>query len=348
MLWEKKNFSWNPAWSVANAGVTDLRNQVACIAAEVYGYPCEKLWMIGVTGTNGKTSVSYWLAQCLSEFGKKTALVGTLGSGVYAELSPSINTTPDAIELQEQLAAFAQIGVGALAMEVSSHALAQGRVNGVKFDVVLLTNVSRDHLDYHGDMDSYVRAKARLFAMPEIEHAVLNVDDPVGALWAEQLSARGDRVVGYGFAAPIGGAFPVLRASDVRLGAEAIEFALDSPWGKGQVRAPVVGRFNALNLLAVLGGLLESGVSIARALELLEHIEPVCGRMQRLGGGDVPLVLVDYAHTPDALEKALQAARERVAPGRQLVCVFGCGGGRDRGKRPLMGSIAARRPIASW
>ena len=342
VLWEQENFRWNGDWQVANLGVARLRDHVGEIASALYGHPSEHLWMLGVTGTNGKTSVSQWLAQCLNANARKTAIIGTLGNGFLESLLPTINTTPDAIELQEYLATYRDKGADTIAMEVSSHGLAQGRVNGVLFDVALFTNLTRDHLDFHGDMASYGEAKARLFAMPGLKHAVVNLDEPFGMALIEKLRSTRVQIIGYAIDQRADFDFPVLRARDLEFSALGLAFEVDSPWGNGVVAAPVFGRFNAYNVLAVLGGLLASDISFAAAVKAIAGITPVPGRMQRLGGGDLPLVLIDYAHTPDALEKTLGAARELVAAAGRLVCVFGCGGNRDPGKRPMMGAIAER------
>jgi UDP-N-acetylmuramoyl-L-alanyl-D-glutamate--2,6-diaminopimelate ligase len=342
VLWERENFRWNADWKVANLGIAQLRDHVGEIASAVYGHPSEQLWMLGVTGTNGKTSVSQWLAQCLNMQQRKTAVLGTLGNGFLDALAPAINTTPDAIELQEYLAAYRDGGADGVAMEVSSHGLAQGRVNGVLFDVAVFTNLSRDHLDYHGDMASYGEAKAKLFAMPGLKYAVINLDDPFGLALTGRLRATNVQTVGYTMEQRDDFGMPTLRAKDLEFSDQGLAFELQSPWGNGVVRAPVFGRFNAYNVLAVLGALFASEIDFAAALKAIGDIRPVAGRMQRLGGGDRALVLVDYAHTPDALEKTLGAAREMVAASGQLICVFGCGGNRDAGKRPIMGAIAER------
>lgn len=341
VLWERKNFRWHPDWKIANVGVDQLRDHVGEIASAVYGHPSERLWMLGVTGTNGKTSVSHWLAQCLSACGKQTAVMGTLGNGFLDALEPAVNTTPDAIELQESLATYCDQGAHGVAMEVSSHGLAQCRVNGVRFDVVLFTNLSRDHLDYHGDMQSYAAAKAKLFDRSGLSYAVVNLDDPFGRTLAEKLDANKVPAIGYAIGADRAPISTTLQAHDLQFSGEGLAFEVSSTWGSGIVKAPVFGRFNAYNVLAVLGGLIASNVEFDVALEQIAHLKPVPGRMQRLGGGQQPLILVDYAHTPDALEKTLIAARELAAAGK-LVCVFGCGGNRDKGKRPAMGEIAER------
>lgn len=342
VLWERENFGWNEDWQVANLGVAQLRQHVGKIASAVYGHPSEHLWMMGVTGTNGKTSVSHWLAQCLNTNQRNTAMLGTLGNGFLDSLQQTLNTTPDAIELQEYLAAYREQGADTVAMEVSSHGLAQGRVNGVLFDVALFTNLSRDHLDYHGDMANYGAAKARLFSMPGLKHAVINLDDAFGMSLVGGKRNSADQTLGYAIDQNGNFGFPVLRAMDLELSAEGLAFEVSSPWGNGAVAAPVFGRFNAYNVLAVLGGLLVSDVNFVAAVKAIAGIHAVPGRMQRLGGGDLPMVLIDYAHTPDALEKTLNAAREMVRAKGRLVCVFGCGGNRDPGKRPMMGAIAER------
>ncbi len=332
ILWEKKGYVWDPAWALPNAGVEDLRNRVGEIASQVYDRPSESLHMIGVTGTNGKTSVAHWIAQCLTREGRKTALLGTLGNGFPGSLNPSANTTPDAIELQQALAHYLQDGAEACAMEVSSHGLDQGRAVGCQFNVGVLTNLSRDHLDYHGTMDAYAAAKARLFNWPGLNTAVLNLDDDFG----RQLEAeiKGLSIAGYGFerGAVIGELLQADRSG--------LRMTIRSDWGQAELQTPVVGRFNASNVLAVLTTLLVSDVPLTQACELLSRIVPPPGRMQTLGGGPQPLVVVDYAHTPDALEKVLASLRRIFTQGR-LICVFGCGGNRDKGKRPLMGRVAS-------
>ncbi len=341
VLWERANFKWQTDWRIANIGVDQLRDHVGDIASAVYGHPSEKLWMLGVTGTNGKTSVSHWLAQCLAANGKATAVLGTLGNGFLDALELAVNTTPDAIELQEKLAAYRDRGAESVAMEVSSHGLAQGRVNGILFDVALFTNLSRDHLDYHGNMESYGAAKAKLFDMPGLRYGIVNLDDAFGQSLAARLEKNKVPAIGYSMNGVASNGVPVLHAKGLHISADGLQFETRSVWGEGVVTAPVFGRFNAYNVLAVLGGLIASNIPFETAVELIKNILPVSGRMQRLGGGQRPLVLIDYAHTPDALEKALIAARELAING-QLICVFGCGGNRDKGKRPVMGEIAQR------
>ncbi len=342
VLWERAGFEWDERWEVPNLGVQDLRAKISEIAGHVFGNPSQSLWMAGVTGTNGKTSVSQWIGSALDGLGRRSAVVGTLGNGLVGERTEAKNTTPDAIVLQRLLADYLRRGARNVAMEVSSHGLDQDRVAGVKFDAAIFTNLTRDHLDYHGTMEAYAEAKYRLFSARGLAHSVINVDDEWGATFAERLS--GD-VITYGQARGTrheAREQPRIAASKINLSEAGVRFHVDSQWGSGEVSAPVLGAFNVSNLLAVMGALIAAGVTFDQARRALGALEPVPGRLQRVGGGAAPLVVVDYAHTPDALEKALEALRPTVAAGHRLVCVFGCGGDRDPGKRPLMGQAAAR------
>ena len=334
VLWERSGFDWKPEWQLPNFPVHGLRARAGYIADDFYEQPSRQLWMVGVTGTNGKTSCSQWLAQALTAIGRKTAVIGTLGNGYPGALSHAINTTPDPIMLHGLLADYHRQGAAAVAMEVSSHGLDQGRVNGVHFDVALFTNLTRDHLDYHGDMQSYAAAKRKLFDWPGLGSAVLNTDDAFGREVAVALRQQGRQVLTYG-----------LDDGDVRgvalqFDEQGLTMHVDTPYGSAEVKAALLGRFNAYNLLAVLATLLVSNVSLAQAANAIANLRPVSGRMQQLGGGNKPLVVIDYAHTPDALEKVLVALREQ-GKGR-LFCVFGCGGNRDAGKRPIMGALASQ------
>jgi UDP-N-acetylmuramoyl-L-alanyl-D-glutamate--2,6-diaminopimelate ligase len=293
--------------------------------------------MAGVTGTNGKTSVSQWIAAASNALGRRAAVIGTLGNGLVGERAEARNTTPDPIVLQRLLADYLRRGARCVAMEVSSHGLDQGRVTGIEYDCAVFTNLTRDHLDYHGTMEAYAAAKYSLFDAPGLEHAVVNADDPWGAKLAQRLEGRGLDVVTFGT-----GPAARLRARDVRLSEAGVRFTVDGDFGTGDVKARVLGAFNVSNLLAVLGTLLAQGIPFDEAVTAVARLEPVTGRLERVGGGAAPLVVIDYAHTPDALEKALAALRPTVAAGHRLVCVFGCGGDRDAGKRPLMGQVAAR------
>jgi UDP-N-acetylmuramoyl-L-alanyl-D-glutamate--2,6-diaminopimelate ligase len=339
VLWEADHYQWDPALGLPNAGVNGLKNRIGEIAAHIYGEPSRSMHMIGITGTNGKTSVAHWVAQALSQANRKTAVIGTVGNGFPGALTPALNTTPDAIELQQRLAHYKKQGATACAMEVSSHGLSQGRVNGATFNVAVLTNLSRDHLDYHGDMERYADAKARLFSWPGLEWVVLNVDDAFGQRLESE--TRPARVAGYGFqrGAVVG--------NKLRLSQAGLHLDVHTDWGNAELDVPLLGRFNAANLLAVLATLLVSGVKLDDAGKALARITPPPGRMQTLGGQAHPLVVVDYAHTPDALDKVLATLREIVSGGR-LICVFGCGGNRDKGKRPLMGQAAVQGADEVW
>ena len=344
VLWESEGFAWDRRWAVPNLGVSNLRARISEIAGCIYGNPSDALWMAGVTGTNGKTSVSQWIAAALDGLGRRSAVVGTLGNGLVGERSEARNTTPDAIVVQRLLADYLRRGARAVAMEVSSHGLDQERVGGIKYDVAVFTNLTRDHLDYHGTMEAYADAKFRLFSARGLRHAVVNVDDTWGARFAGRLGGSGLDVITFG-AATANDPRPRLRASEVSLSGAGVRFRLESEWGAGEVRSGVLGAFNVSNLLAVAGALLAAGVPFDDMLAALAALEPVPGRLERVGGGRAPLVVIDYAHTPDALEKALQALRAVLQAGardRRLLCVFGCGGDRDAGKRPLMGEVAAR------
>jgi len=315
--------------------VADLQRISGDIAHIVYGRPSERLWLAGVTGTNGKTSVSQWIAQAMNAWDCKCAVVGTLGNGFLPDLVESANTTPDAIALHRLLAGFLDQGAVACAMEVSSIGLDQGRVSGVSFDVAVFTNLTRDHLEYHGSMEAYGAAKARLFEAAGLGAAVINLDDPFGRDLAAQLRGR-VRTIGYTLE-DRGGADEVLAARNFAMTATGIAFDL----GAVHCAAPLVGRFNAANLLAVIGALLAGDEKLSDIAEVLPRLRPPPGRMQAVGGVHEPLVVVDYAHSPDALEKALATLRETAqARGGRLACVFGCGGDRDAGKRPQMGAIA--------
>jgi UDP-N-acetylmuramoyl-L-alanyl-D-glutamate--2,6-diaminopimelate ligase len=334
ILWETRGFNWNHAWKLPHLPLEDLKAKLGTIADFIYGHPSRELWMVGVTGTNGKTSCAHWIAIGLDAAGRKSAVLGTLGNGLLGSLSPASNTTPDAALLHETLAALKTAGAEVVAMEVSSHGLDQGRVNGVAFDIALFTNLSRDHLDYHRTMGAYGAAKAKLLAWPGLRVAVINADDSFGQSLIESARAKGRKVLTYGFgAADIGG-------SRLTPSSSGLAFHVETPWGKGEVETELIGAFNASNLLGVLGVLLVSGVEFGQAIEILSHADAPPGRLQRSGGGRAPLVVVDYAHTPDALEKVLTALRPAVASGGEMVCVFGCGGERDRGKRPEMGRVA--------
>ena len=351
VLWDDAPpFKWEPRWQVENRAVTGLKEAAGAIAAAWYDHPSERLAVVGITGTSGKSSCAWWLAQAFTRLGQRCAVAGTLGIGFIpqgstAELRETGMTTPDAIELQANLAHLVESGARALAMEVSSIGLSEGRVNGMKFDVALFTNLTRDHLDYHGTMEAYEAAKAQLFVWPRLSGAVLNVDDPCGARLAVVAARHAAVVLRYSAS---GAAQADLRATDVAVTADGMRFCLHGAFGERTVRTTMIGAYNLENLLGVLGVLLVAGHEVDAVIAAIDALVPAPGRLEPvLPAGQardaVPLVLVDYAHKPDALDKVLAACRPlAVARGGRLVVVFGCGGDRDAGKRPLMGAIAAR------
>ncbi|MBL7251786.1 UDP-N-acetylmuramoyl-L-alanyl-D-glutamate--2,6-diaminopimelate ligase [Alloalcanivorax marinus] len=317
---------------VARIVVPDLRRQVGDLAARFYGQPGRQLKVIGVTGTNGKTSITWFLRDALDALGYHCGLMGTLGLGLKGEEITTGHTTPDPITLQRGLRELCDAGADIVAMEVSSHALDQHRLGDTPVWAAVFSNLSRDHLDYHGDMDSYLLAKVALFTRPDLREAVINGDDPSAPVLLSRLN-DGVRCIIFGAQA---GATVRCVASqpheagvDLRLtvGGEAIN-----------VSVPLFGAFNRSNLMAVAGVLHGLGVEPERLITALNAITPVPGRMQPVREPGKPTVIVDYAHTPDGLEKALAAVREHF-PGR-LHCVVGCGGDRDTGKRPLMAAVA--------
>jgi len=322
------------AHSAELVAIKGLAGQLSAIAGRFYGEPSRGLQLIGITGTNGKTSVSQLLAQALDLLGSRCGIVGTLGNGFYNALAQGYHTTPDPIGVQATLADLQLAGARAVAMEVSSHGLHQGRVAALDFDVAVFTNLSRDHLDYHGDMQAYGEAKAALFAWDSLRCRVINLDDAFG----RELAARehGSRLIGYS----LSDSAAYLYCRDAQFDEQGVRATLVTPRGEGRLRSSLLGRFNLSNLLAVVGSLLGMDYPLDEILQVLPRLQGPVGRMQRLGGAGKPLVVVDYAHTPDALEKVLEALRPHVQ-GR-LLCLFGCGGDRDSGKRPLMAAVAER------
>ncbi len=345
VLWEAENFEWNNAWNVANLPIAALRQRAGEIAAAVYGAPSQKLAVIGITGTNGKTSCSQWIANALNLLHNKTAVIGTLGNGFPDDLQPTLNTTPEAITVQGLLADYVRENAQTVVMEVSSHALAEGRVNGVQFDTALLTNLTRDHLDFHGDMANYAAAKRKLFQDKKLRVAVLNLDDETGCLWLKTLNNQDVMLVGYGLSATaqhtakqLGIRF--VLADSLKMTAQGMRLSIHSSWGSATLDSALIGRFNAANMLGSLAVLLTLDINLNDAVQALAQQPAVLGRMQTLHSPGKPTVVIDFAHTPDALEKVLQSLREVTASSGKVHCVFGCGGDRDAGKRPMMGKVA--------
>jgi UDP-N-acetylmuramoyl-L-alanyl-D-glutamate--2,6-diaminopimelate ligase len=319
--------------------VPNLSAQVSGIAGRFYGDPSRHLQVIGVTGTNGKTSCTHFLARALAP-DIRCGVIGTLGNGFPEDLEEGTHTTPDPVRLQALLSNLLARGAGAVAMEVSSHALDQYRAAAIRFHTAVLTNLSRDHLDYHETMAHYAESKKRLYRMPGLACAVLNTDDPLGIELAGELPSD-QPLIGYGTREPVRYADRLkgyVRASHIMSAPSGMRIRIAGTWGTGEFRTPLLGRFNASNLLAVLAILLQRQYPLEDAMRRISRLRTVPGRMERIGGDGLPLAVIDYAHTPDALEHVLTALRDH-AKGR-LICVFGCGGDRDRGKRPEMGGIA--------
>jgi UDP-N-acetylmuramoyl-L-alanyl-D-glutamate--2,6-diaminopimelate ligase len=324
--------------------VENLRRRYSFLVEASAGRPSSAMRLIGVTGTNGKTSTAMWIAQALDLLGEPCGVIGTLGAGQVNDLKDVGNTTPDAAVVASSLNKFLRAGCKATAMEVSSHALEQYRVDGFAFQVGIFTNLTRDHLDYHGTMEAYASAKARLFGFATLRWAIINADDLAGERMAQ--AAYGD-VVRY---SPSGNArLASVAVTSSRCTRDGIELTVNTPRGEVHAHVPVLGTFNIANITAVIACLSALGYEAPAISRAVGQLTPVPGRMQRVTerGARSPLVVVDYAHTPDALEKALATLRQLAGEG-SLHVVFGCGGNRDAGKRPIMGGIAARAADHVW
>ncbi|MBS4050559.1 MAG: UDP-N-acetylmuramoyl-L-alanyl-D-glutamate--2,6-diaminopimelate ligase [Methylomonas sp.] len=311
--------------------IPNLSRHLGEIAARFYDRPSQSIDVIGITGTNGKTTCSQLLAQALKDCG----VIGTLGWGRVDRLQPTINTTPDALDVQRMLRLLAEEGQKTVAMEVSSHGLEQGRVNAVEFKGAVFTNLSRDHLDYHGNMEAYLQAKLSLFKNPALAFAVVNLDDASSQAVLETLHKNVKRWVFSTSGRQTAGA-ECLTAGRVEHSANGIDFEVHWAGKTAHATTSVMGAFNLQNVMTVLCVLLALGWPFETAVAQLSRLKAVTGRMESFGGAGKPCVIVDYAHTPDALEKVLLAAKNK----GELWTVFGCGGDRDKGKRPLMGRIA--------
>jgi UDP-N-acetylmuramoyl-L-alanyl-D-glutamate--2,6-diaminopimelate ligase len=327
--------------AVFTAPVAGLKQLVGRIADRFFGWPSSHLRVVGITGTNGKTTCAYLLAQCLARLKFEAAYLGTIGWGRIGALQEPSHTTPDVVNVHRCLAKMRALGVRDVAMEVSSHALDQGRVDAVRFHSAALTNLTRDHLDYHPSMQAYGAAKARLFEFADLQHLIINIGDAFGRELAHRCAGRAPLTavwVGSGGSGWL--ADRSLHADDVVLDLHGISMALDGSFGKCRVTTRLLGRFNAENSVIVLACLAALGVPLADAAAALAECTPPPGRMEVIEAASAgrPLAVIDYAHTPDALAKALSALREHCRG--DLWCVFGCGGDRDPGKRPLMGAIA--------
>lgn len=308
-----------------------LRNQLGELAHRFFDAPSEQLAVIGITGTNGKTSTCQYIAQSLDFLGRRCGIIGTNGQGLWGALQQTQNTTPDVIRLHQELSRQWVQGGRYSAMEVSSHGLVQGRVDSVRYRTAVFTNLSRDHLDYHRTMEAYGNAKWRLFQWPGLVKAVINIDDAWGREHLD--SVRAQQVLTYGEAADAD-----VRVLAYRCHPAGLDARVGTPWGETELNLPLLGRFNLSNALAAFAVLLCEEVPLSTAARVLSNLRPVSGRMEKISLEGGPTVVVDYAHTPDALQKALSACRDHVE-GR-LGVIFGCGGDRDKGKRPEMAAVA--------
>lgn len=345
VVYEESGFEWKAEWKIPHLPVKGLKELAGPIADVYYGSPSASMYVVAVTGTNGKTSCTQWIGSALSRFGDKAAVIGTLGiivfeKGEAGEAEVTGYTTPDQIQLQRKLASLRENGIAAVAIEASSIGIEEGRLNGLNIDTVLYTNFTRDHLDYHKDMVTYEAAKRKLFDWPGLRYVVMNLDDAKGREWASAVGGKLE-VLGYTIQDEKPENMPVLTATEIKVRQNGTVFLVNAPQGHSRIQTHLVGNFNVSNVLGVLGVLLIHGAQWKSAVSAIAALTPPPGRMQPLGGQNAPLIVIDYAHTPDALEKGLEALRT-VARDRkgELWCVFGCGGDRDRGKRKDMGQVA--------
>jgi len=325
--------------------VTDLNSKAGTIASRFYGEPSRAMTITGVTGTNGKTSISYILAQALSFGDRDCGLMGTLGYGTVNDLNEGLTTTPDPVTLQHLLFDMRDQDLSQVVMEVSSHSLDQHRIAGVDFDLGIFTNLSRDHLDYHGDIENYANTKRQFFTDYSISKAVINIDDELGQVIVGDLEQAIDqdiKVVAYTLVEDLESisesSVPLVAGKINSDTSNGIVLELTTPWGTGLLETNLLGKFNAYNLLACLAALCLLEVPFAEAVRRLSLCRSIPGRMECFAGEAQPLIVVDYAHTPDALAQALTALKSQCQG--KLYCVFGCGGDRDKGKRALMGATA--------
>jgi len=339
VVWEGSgDFAWNSAWRVANLAASGLRQLCGPLAHAYFGQPSERLSLIAITGTNGKTSISQWLGHAHP---RRCAMIGTLGAGFAGQLIETGFTTPEATTLTRCLAEFAAHEAQACALEASSIGIEEGRLDGARVDIAVFTNLTRDHLDYHGTMERYALAKERLFTWPRLRLAVINLDDPFGAQLAGLTTAM--KLIGYTQNAAAHARQGTIAAEAIEETMSGLRFRLCAPTGRALVETGLLGRYNVSNLLAVAAVLIDAGMTPKHVAECFAALPSPPGRLEKIGGDNEPLIVVDYAHTPDALESALGALRAvATARGAGLIAVFGCGGDRDRGKRPLMGEIATR------
>jgi UDP-N-acetylmuramoyl-L-alanyl-D-glutamate--2,6-diaminopimelate ligase len=329
--------NWEPVRMEAGVpiiAIPKLSMHLAELSGRFFGFPDPQLKTVGITGTNGKTSCSHFLAQALAYLNHRCGIIGTLGRGFLADLHYTQMTTPDTAYLHEIFADFSAAKATHVAMEVSSHSLDQDRIAGLPFAAGIFTNLTQDHLDYHGTMAAYGAAKKRFFTDYPMGKAIINQDDAFGATLIAELAA------GKALAYSLVDSKAPIYADHLNFSVSGFTAQVHTPWGSGLLRSPLIGIFNLQNLLAVLGAMLVMDIDLVSALAALGQVTPVAGRMELLGGKDKPTLVVDYSHTPDSLQQALQALRKHCSG--KLYCLFGCGGNRDRAKRPIMAAIAER------
>lgn len=338
VLWDAPVDAISVAWSAGDrkiplVAVNNLKQKLPGLAMHFYHSPSALLDIVTVTGTNGKTSCVNYIAQALLAAKNNCGLIGTLGMGVYPDILPGTHTTPDVLTVHKTLASFVKQGAGFAAIEVSSHALAQDRMEGVQVDTAIFTNLTQDHLDYHGTMEAYFKEKVKLFQWPSLKTAIINLDDPYGLTIANETVAK--NVISYSLDK---NKRADIYASDIQSGSDTTRFTLNTSAGCVQIQSNLMGNFNISNLLAVCAFLRTKEYSLESVAQYVKNIFPVAGRMQRIKADGFPLIVIDYAHTPDALEQALQTLSSRFEG--NLCCVFGCGGERDKDKRKKMGAVA--------
>lgn len=318
--------------------IDNLQHELGFICQRFYNNPSAQMNVMAVTGTDGKTSVSQFIAQALHQLGHPCGVIGTLGYGLYPKLDSASHTTPDAVRMHSLINYLYRDEVNHVVLEASSHGLSQGRLNGVEVDTAVFTNLGRDHMDYHPTIEDYFNAKRLLFQGSSLKNAVINIDDEYGVQLAEELSQL--NVISYSINSATIAKRSYVNASDINYVNGVTSFEIDSSWGKAQVKTSLFGKFNISNLLAVMGVLLASGIEFTQAVKIISDLKTVPGRMEfvsqarGLSEQDVPTVIIDYAHTPQALNNVLNILEEHC--GGKLWCVFGCGGDRDQGKRKLM------------
>jgi UDP-N-acetylmuramoyl-L-alanyl-D-glutamate--2,6-diaminopimelate ligase len=349
IVYEAENFVLDERCVVPSKAVFNLINHIGYIANTWHRYPDQEMYTVAVTGTNGKTSCTQWVARALSMLDESCAVIGTIGVGSYLngsldKITETGFTTPDAVQLQTQLAQLSEEKIKAIAIEASSIGLDQGRMNGMHIDTAVFTNLTLDHLDYHHTLNAYALAKETLFNWPKLKTAIINLDDEFGRTLIQKLKNNPELgLIAYGIENSINACSQKVIASQLRTTNQGTSFYVNSPFGEGQIKTQMIGRFNVSNILSVLCVLLSKGILWEKAVSIIEKLQSVPGRMQQLGSQGQALVVVDYAHTPDALEKTIEALQELVLERQgELWCVFGCGGDRDSSKRAPMGAIAQK------